>query len=76
MGFQTFVLEKGENLFSGNKIDVGISKLGEIISYYSFNFPISYSITSILLVIIVGVAFSYIREFIHYIRFDLKKTKT
>tara|TARA_B100002051_G_C16707463_1_gene624636 strand:+ start:164 stop:1258 length:1095 start_codon:yes stop_codon:yes gene_type:complete len=75
MGVQTFVLEKGKNLFISLKQTVSITELAEKISYYSSSFPISYAIFSIILVVTVGVGFSYIRAFIHYLRYDWKPSK-
>ena len=75
MGIEQFVLEKGESLFateSAGKID---NRLGEIVLGLSQNYPISYGFLSILIVIFVGVVFSYARELIHYIRFDIDKKK-
>ena len=75
MGVQTFVLEKGKNLFISLKQTASMTELGEKISYYSSNFPISYAIFSIILVVIIGVGFSYIRAFVHYLRYDWKPSK-
>ena len=75
MGIEQFVLEKGESLFateSTGKID---NRLGEIVLGLSQNYPVSYGFLSILIVIFVGVVFSYARELIHYIRFDIDKKK-
>ena len=75
MGVERFVLEKGKSLFvsSGNgKID---NQLSELILNFSQNHPISYGLFSIIIVILVGITFSYARELIHYIRFDVDKKK-
>ena len=68
-------MEKGESLVateSAGKID---NRLGEIVLGLSQNYPVSYGFLSILIVIFVGVVFSYARELIHYIRFDIDKKK-
>ena len=75
MGVERFVLEKGKSLFvsSGNgKID---NQLSELILNFSQNHPISYGLFSIIIVILVGITFSYARELVHYIRFDVDKKK-
>ena len=75
MGIEQFVLEKGESLFAtaiDGKID---NRLGEIVLSLSQNYPVSYGILSILIVVFVGVVFSYARELVHYIRFDIDKKK-
>ena len=75
MGVEEFVLEKGESLFAvGNSGEID-NRLGEIVLNLSQNYPISYGFLSIVIVILVGIIFSYAREFIHYIRHDLDKKK-
>ena len=75
MGVEEFVLEKGESLFAvGNSGEID-NRLGEIVLNLSQNYPISYGFLSIVIVILVGIVFSYAREFIHYIRHDLDKKK-
>ena len=75
MGVQTFVLEKGQNLFIQLKNNVNITELGNKIIYFSNNFPIGYAIFSIFIVIFIGVTFSYVRAFIHYLRYDYEWKK-
>ena len=75
MGIEQFVLDKGESLFTtaiDGKID---NRLGEIVYSLSQNYPISYGFLSILIVIFVGIVFSYARELVHYIRYDIDKKK-
>ena len=75
MGIEQFVLEKGESLFateSAGKID---NRLGEIVLSLSQTYPISYGFLSILIVVFVCVVFSYARELVHYIRYDIDKKK-
>lgn len=75
MGIEQFVLKKGESLFatgSTGKID---NRLGEIVLSLSQNYPVSYGFLSIIIVIFVGVVFSYVRELVHYIRYDIDKKK-
>jgi len=75
MGIETFVLEKGESLFingAAGKID---NRLSELILSFSSNNPVAYGFLSIILVILFGIAFSYIRELVHYIRYDLDRKK-
>ena len=75
MGIEQFVLEKGESLFATENVGKIDNRLGEIVLGLSQNYPISYGFLSILIVIFVGVVFSYARELIHYIRFDIDKKK-
>ena len=73
MGIETFVIEKGESLFI-NRTDGEIdTKLGETILFLSTNHPVTYGFLSIILVILFGMCFSYVRELIHYIRYDMDK---
>ena len=37
----------------------------------STNHPFVYGSISIMTVVLIGISFSYIREFIHYIRYDM-----
>ena len=75
MGIETFVLEKGSSLFASNKTGEIDNKLGEIILSLSTNNPIAYGFLSIIIVVLVGISFSYARELIHYIKFDIDKKK-
>ena len=75
MGIEEFVLEKGKSLFAiggSGQID---NRLGEIVLSLSQNYPISYGFLSIIIVIFVGIVFSYARELLHYIRLDVEKKK-
>ena len=73
MGIETFVLETGKSLFIGDVDGQIESRLSEIVSMMSQNYPITYGFISIITVIILGVCFSYARELIHYVRYDLNK---
>ena len=75
MGIQTFVLEKGKNLFIQLKETAEITELGNKIIYFSNNFPISYAIFSIFIVVFIGISFSYVRAFVHYLRYDYEWKK-
>ncbi len=74
MGIEQFVLEKGESLFMSNGVgEIVDNRLSEIVLYLSQNHPVSYGLLSIVTVILVGIFFSYARELVHYIRYDLDK---
>ena len=73
MGVETFVLE--DSLFIQSKSGVIDNRLGEIVFDLSNNYPIVYGFISIIVVILIGTSFSYARELIHYIRYDIKKYK-
>ena len=75
MGIETFVLEKGSSLFSPNTIGKIDNKLAEVILSLSANNPIVYGFLSILIVVFIGIAFSYARELFRYIKFDIDKKK-
>jgi len=75
MGIEQFVLEKGKSLFNTNSSGVIDNRLSELVLSLSQNYPISYGLFSIIIVIIVGTVFSYVRELVHYVRFDLDKKK-
>jgi len=76
MGIETFVIEKGESLFINNIVTGQTdSKLGEVVLSLSTNHPITYGFLSIILVVFFGICFSYAREFIHYVRYDMDKKK-
>ena len=75
MGIERFVLEKGKSLFissSDGQID---NRLSELVLSFSQNYPVSYGFFSIIIVILIGVAFSYGREFLHYMRYEVDKKK-
>ena len=75
MGIETFVIEKGSSLFASNKTGAIDNKLSEVILSLSTNNPIAYGFLSIIIVVLVGISFSYARELFHYIKFDLDKKK-
>ena len=75
MGIETFVLEKGSSLFATVKSGQIDNKLAEVILSLSVNNPITYGILSIIIVVLIGVSFSYARELGHYIKFDIDKKK-
>ena len=75
MGIETFVLEKGSSLFSTQTAGEINNKLAEVVLALSANNPIVYGFLSIIMVILIGVTFSYARELIHHIRYDLDKKK-
>ena len=75
MGIETLVLGSDENLFIdgvSGKID---TKLAEIIFLLSNNYPITYAFLSIIIVVIIGISFSYARELVHYMRYNVDKKK-
>ena len=74
MGIEQFVLEKG-TLFSSNLDGKINNRLSEFVLYFSQNHPISYGFLSITIVILVGVTFSYARELLHHIRYDVDRKK-
>ena len=75
MGIETFVLDKGSSLFAIESVGKIDNKLAEIVLALSTNNPIVYGFISIITVVIIGVTFSYVRELIRYIKFDLDKKK-
>lgn len=75
MGIETFVLEKGKSLFTNEIGQATSSKLGEVILVLSSNYPIVYGFLSIILVVLFGICFSYVRELIHYVRYDMPQKK-
>ena len=75
MGIETFVLEKGSSLFAPVKSGQIDNKLAEVILSLSTNNPITYGFLSIIIVVLIGVSFSYARELVHYIKFDIDKKK-
>ena len=75
MGIETFVLEKGSSLFITQKAGEIDNKLAEVVLALSTNNPMVYGFISIILVILIGVTFSYARELIHHVRYDLDKKK-
>mgnify|MGYP001404892731 FL=1 len=75
MGIETFVLDKGSSLFAIDSVGKIDNKLAEIVLALSTNNPIVYGLISIITVVIIGITFSYVRELIRYIKFDLDKKK-
>ena len=73
MGLETFVLEN--SLFLNNKSGVIDNKLSEMVLALSINHPFVYGFISIIIVVLIGISFSYARELIHYIRYDMKEKK-
>ena len=71
MGLESFVFENSlfVNVESG-EVD---NRLSEIILSLSNSYPFVYGFISIIVVILIGVSFSYVRELIHYIRYDMKE---
>ena len=71
MGLESFVFENSlfVNIESG-EVD---NRLSEIILSLSNSYPFVYGFISIIVVILIGVSFSYVRELIHYIRYDMKE---
>ena len=74
MGIEQFVLEKG-TLFSISGDGEINNRLSEFVLYFSQNHPISYGFLSITIVVLAGVTFSYVRELIHHIRYDVDRKK-
>ena len=70
-------LEKGENLFVSKKLSepTVISDLSQYLLNFSSNFPIYYAVLSIVLVIFIGAIFSYVREYIHYLKIEFSNKK-
>ena len=68
-------MQKGANLFINGTTGETTSSLGRTVLSMSIQYPIAYGFSSIILVVIFGATFSYIREFVHYLRFDLNKKK-
>ena len=75
MGIEQFVLEKGKSLFIINGTGAIDNRLSEIILNLSQSYPVSYGFFSIIVVVCVGIVFSYVRELMRYIRFDIDKKK-
>ena len=74
MGIEQFVLEKG-TLFTVNTAGEINNRLSEFVLSFSKDHPISYGFLSITIVVLAGVTFSYARELIHHIRYDVDKKK-
>ena len=74
MGIEQFVLETG-TLFAVDKTGEVNNRLSEFVLYFSQNHPISYGFLSILIVVLAGISFSYARELLHHIRYDVDKKK-
>ena len=73
MGVETFVLK--DSLFTNFQPGEIDNRLSELVMNFSNNYPFVYGFTSIILVILIGMSFSYVRELIHYIRYDMKEKK-
>ncbi len=74
MGIEQFVLEKG-SLFTLVEAGEINNRLSEFVFYFSKNHPISYGFLSITIVVLAGISFSYARELVHHIRYDVDKKK-
>ena len=74
MGIEQFVLEKGTLFASGGAGKIN-NRLSEFVLYFSQNHPVSYGFLSITIVVLVGMSFSYVRELIHHIRYDMDGKK-
>ena len=74
MGIEQFVLEKG-TLFASSGDGKINNRLSEFVLYFSQNHPVSYGFLSITIVVLVGMSFSYVRELIHHIRYDVDGKK-
>ena len=74
MGLEQFVLEKG-SLFSFSEGGEINNRLSEVVFYFSQNHPIAYGFLSIIIVVLAGISFSYARELVHYIRYDIDRKK-
>ena len=74
MGIEQFVLEKG-SLFATNVSGEINNPLSEFVLSFSQSNPVSYGFLSIIIVVLAGITFSYARELIHHIRYDVDKKK-
>ena len=74
MGIEQFVLEKG-SLFATNVSGEINNPLSEFVLSFSQSNPVSYGFLSIMIVVLAGITFSYARELIHHIRYDVDKKK-
>ncbi len=74
MGLEQFVLEKGTLFSVSGKGEIN-NQLSEVVLYFSQNHPVSYGFLSIIVVVLAGISFSYIRELVHYIRYDVNRKK-
>ena len=75
MGVEAFVLEEGKNLFINGKVGEINNRFSLMVLSLSNNHPVAYGFFSIILVVLFGTLFSYAREFVHYVRYDLDKKK-
>jgi len=73
MGLESFVFQ--DSLFINGKTGEIDNRLGEIVSNLSNNYPVVYGFISISVVILIGISFSYVRELIHYVRYDMREKK-
>ena len=71
MGIESFILE--DSLFFKENVGEINNRLSEIVLNLSNNYPFVYGFISIIIVILIGISFSYARELIHYMRYDVKK---
>ena len=73
MGLESFVFQ--DSLFINGKSGEIDNRLSEIVYNLSNNYPFVYGFISIIIVILIGASFSYVREMIHYVRYDMKNGK-
>ncbi len=73
MGLESFVFKN--SLFINGQTGEMDNRLAEIIFSLSNNYPVVYGLISIAVVILIGISFSYVRELIHYIRYDMPEKK-
>ena len=73
MGLESFVFE--ESLFVSESTGEINNRLSQIILSLSTNYPVAYGSIAIMVVVVMGICFSYARELVHYIRYDMKEKK-
>jgi uncharacterized membrane protein YfcA len=72
MGVETFILNKGIDVSRNIIVPELNSELTILIINLAKNFPEIYASISVVLVVLVGFIFSYIRELIHHFRYSKK----
>ncbi|MDA9091938.1 sulfite exporter TauE/SafE family protein [Pelagibacteraceae bacterium] len=72
IGVETFVLDSNTKVLSPRPSSE-LSNLSLLIIKLAKNSPITYASLSLIFVVFVGFAFSYIRELIHHFRFSKKE---
>jgi len=73
MGVETFVLK--DSLFINGADGTIDNRLSEMVLSLSNNHPFMYGFVSIMIVVLIGVSFSYVRELIHYMRYEVGEKK-